>query len=864
MTNRPILRLPNPKSAERLTGNQNLRPRNQGTDPGSQSERFGPTFERLTNVLAGDNATLTLSSEPFEIAPERTLVFITGNSVQNFVNAAKIIGMEVIEEEVLLNEYNPPEDSYLSAYPDNAIPTLYATMPTLESLRSIVSLWGAYTRGEDAPTGAAPWWNVFKTLVEIRPWGPEDRFPEGVRNAIFDRLPLDDEASIHLEVELWPTRSIENRVRWQQDIAAEVKALGGSVMHRSSINESDFIYEAALVALPCKAVKEILATPGESNLIRIDGIQYVLPQTVAESIQHPADDNDVIPDDSPGVSNDPSLSVILLDGTPVAAHDLLDGAIEVEDIHDLVPLSVVSQREHATSMASLILRGDVVADNEPLIDTKILAVPILVDEAAGARSPKDRLFVDVVHVALQAIFEGENAIAPDAFVVNLSVGIVGSGFAGKVSALARLLDWWSAEKGILFVVSAGNINMNLPLAMSFTEFDDATPQQRHVAVQQAIREYAHERSLLAPAESVNALTVGALSQDIDTDVPTRVTLIHELEALVPAFSSAIGLGINRSIKPDILMTAGLHEANAAPLDGQIALRVKPAPGTGINAASASDGVRGCRRTRGTSVASALTTRSVVKSFLALTDEDGPLAHVEIDRFNKSLVTKALMVNAATWPESALALFETEKTRLGGSHKHYQAKELVLRQYGYGAIDASMLIESPLQGVTLVGTGSIRKDGGEIFELPLPESLSGVAADRRLQITLAWFSPVSTTRSNYKLAALTAVASNSSEDGNEDRDDEWHLGMKNHQLDEKLLSKSSVWSRRLIKKRNLVTEYNAGTVIPIRVQCRDVSNGGLDPDKDIPFAIVVTLALDTQVEFDIYSEIEQQIRVGVRT
>ena len=162
MTTRPILRLPSPKSATRITGAPAAMPRNPGTDLDSQKKRFDPTFNRLAKALADDNG-LTLSSEPFGIAPERTLVFVAGSSIQNFVNAAKKIGLEVRSEEAI-NEYLPPEDSYLSEGAENTAPTLYATIPTLEVLRSIVSLWSAYTRDEAAPTGAAPWW---RSLIHI-------------------------------------------------------------------------------------------------------------------------------------------------------------------------------------------------------------------------------------------------------------------------------------------------------------------------------------------------------------------------------------------------------------------------------------------------------------------------------------------------------------------------------------------------------------------------------------------------------------------------------------------------------------------------------------------------------------------------
>ena len=138
---------------------------------------------------------------------------------------------------------------------------------------------------------------------------------------------------------------------------------------------------------------------------------------------------------------------VRLDGTPVAGHRSLDGGVVIEDVHDLVGRSVVAKRRHATSMASLILRGDLTADGAPVQDSRLLCIPVLVDGEGGASSPEDRLFVDVVHVALIRALAGAEPLAPEAFVVNFSVGTRRSSFAGRISSLARLLDWWAHTEG---------------------------------------------------------------------------------------------------------------------------------------------------------------------------------------------------------------------------------------------------------------------------------------------------------------------------------------------------------------------------------------------------------------------------------
>ena len=287
-------------------------------------------------------------------------------------------------------------------------------------------------------------------------------------------------------------------------------ALGGRVLSRSSIEEEGFIHEALLVALSAGSVRELIAHPeAVEGLATLDGLQFVLPQVVAQSLPNQSE-----PLDAPGLDgaavfdSETPLRAVRLDGTPVAGHRSLDGGAVIEDVHDLVGRSVVAQRRHATSMASLILRGDLTADGAPVQDSRLICIPVLVDAEGGASSPEDRLFVDVVHVALTRAFAGAEPLAPEAFVVNLSVGFRRSSFAGRISSLARLPDWWAHSKGVLFVVSSGNVLEDLGIpGMTSVAFEEATLQERRELVAAARRAGRHERTLLAPSEALNALTL---------------------------------------------------------------------------------------------------------------------------------------------------------------------------------------------------------------------------------------------------------------------------------------------------------------------------------------------------------------------
>ena len=831
-----------------------------------QGVRFREQFDRLKQALAGENAKIALRQDPAGIAPERALVFVTAVPIPQFIKVAEEINLEVFSEIELGDDYEL-EEGIVDSNPELAKPTLYATMPSEDVLNRILRLWGAYQSNKAAVWGSAPWWKLFDMLAELRTWGPQDRFNESSRIELENRLPFDGESEVRIELEIWPTRDEGKREQWRRDTEARVVALGARIVSTSSISEVGFIYEAVLIAMSAASVRAMLATPcAPEGLASLDGLKFILPQTVGQSMptqsdpMDQADGQELAPFDK-----EAPLRVVLLDGTPIAAHQQLNGGVVIEDVHGLVPNSMVADRLHATTMASLILRGDILADGSPLEDSRLLSIPILVDGNQDTHSPVDRLFVDLVHIALARAFLGDEPLAPDAFVVNFSIGIRGAHFTGLISALARLMDWWADTHGVLFIVSAGNVMDNLVVpGVKSIEFEEMSSEDRACCVEEAQRMSRHQRTLLAPSEALNVVSVGAAS--IDLAEPVASPSVNEVniergDGVMPALSSAIGPGPFRSIKPDFLHIGGTHNVVMIPQSGNLNLRVVArSNSTGLYVASTGQGTTAIARSRGTSCANALATRAHLNSAAALTGEDGPYEGRELARRDLALLTRALSINSSRWPNSAFNFYNRELAP--NRHKHLQAKQEVARYYGHGLLIEQLMLESPVSGATLVGLGTLRKDGGLVFDLPIPPSLSGERIGRSMYVTIAWFSPVDPVRAKYRLASMQAVVADYDEDAKENgiKDNSWKLELKSGHLDDKLIKRGTVWSKRLVKHRPRVPEIEEGDTIPIRVQCSDASGGGLDSNDDIRFAIAVTL--EVEVEFDIHAEIEDAIRMRV--
>ena len=867
MTDRPILRLPEPRLDDRLPGSADQRRRPQGLGRQGQAARFGDEFSRLDEAFRGENAEVLLRQDPTGIAPERALVFETVVSIARFQNAAANAGFELLIEDPLGDDYDIP-DEMVDDYVEAASPTLYATMPSTADLQRLLALWRSYQAQEDAERGLAPWWTLFSMLSDIRVWGPQDRLTPEVRAELAYRLNQGNDEPMRLELEIWPTANVALRRRWLRETRAKIEALNGRVLASSEIDETDFVYQAVLAELPPDAVREMLSNPmAPEGVANLDGLQFILPQMLAQSLPDRSDALEPLGDALTPIQEDAPIRAVLLDGTPIAAHPALNNGVVIEDVHDLVRLSQVEHRRHATAMASLILRGDLQADGAPVPDARLLSIPILIDDAQGASSPNNRLFVDLVHIALARAFLGEDALAPDAHLVNFSIGVRQGHFAGRIGSLARLLDWWSERHGILFMVAAGNVSEDLAVAgTTYTDFEDAGQAERRSLVDAAQKASRQFRTLLAPAEAMNVLTVGGASQDLSPPMvgPQPGTFVlNDADDPYPALSSAVGLGAFRSIKPDFIVTAGEHELRAFSSGGDgIRLRVVDrTQRSGLYAATVQRGAANTYRTRGTSCANALASRAALFSAAALTDVDGPFGDQEISHRDKALLAKALSVNAATWPPAAIDKFTFEYA--SNPRRHTQAREEVCRYYGHGLLDGDKMREAPVNGATLVGLGTLRKDRAAVFDVPLPPSLSGERIGRTMKVTVAWFTPVRVTRARYRLAALDAIPHGYDLFGELVEDDGWALAMKGDQLDANLIKRGTVWSRRLTHSNPVVPNFHTDMRLPIRVQCRDSSGGGLSPDDDIRFALAISIEVEAESGINIHDELETALRVGIR-
>lgn len=760
--NFPLLLFPEPTPADRNSlggGGGSVRI----PDIARQRARIAPQLNVLQQAFDAQRLKLQQTA-PME-NPELILVLEVAGTVKDFAKAVgKIPGLEWLVEWAE-DQIAPDEDFFIQGKADKTFPgRLFLLASNQEALTQLLGLWTRYQNDPAAQfdRGLNKFRNMFGQLRNIRHWSAADRIDADVRQYWQDCLD-DGLQTIRFEIEAWHFVSQQKNDKARNDITTLVQGLGGQVLRNALIGE--IAYHGFLVELPAQAVASVLAgqTP---DLVLSDRIMFFRPK--AQSITDGVNEADVVPQGVAGGTSDQAPIVALLDGLPLQNHAQLQGRLLVDDPDGWEGNYEAKDRVHGTSMASLILHGELDGGAEASRH-RLYVRPVLrpdPNDNFNARrrehTPDDVLLIDLIHRAVKRICEGEGqepAAAPSVRVINLSIGDEARLFDRQMSPWARLLDWLAFRYSVLFIVSAGNDMRTLSLQTPSHTLEGLTPEQRSALAFTAMTAEHVERRLLAPAEALNVLTVGALHADQANApvVPGRYDLFAA-GGLSPL--SRIGHGFRRAIKPDILMPGGrvLYRARMQPdpaisvLDVVTAgvapghrVAMPPLPGQTLAATA---------YTRGTSNAAALASRAAVQAYDMLESmraaEDGAPGSTY-----DAVLLKALLVHGAhwgDWPERFLAE-HPEIEAIAGGAKHAAHKDLVTRWLGYGPVDVERAITCAAERATLLGVGELGADEAFVFSAPLPPTLAGKIAWRRLTVTLAWMAPINCAHQGYRRAKL---------------------------------------------------------------------------------------------------------------
>lgn len=826
--NKPFLRLDDPKAA----------PRRRGGGGGGQKRSFsltdqiaahGPVFRNLRNVLDADNPALALHADPNALAPERLLVLEVTGSIQNFAGAvARITGLEFAgEEELAADEFDTN-------------PEFYMLVPQLAALREIVSLWEGWEKTGTVPHGYGPWRDLFLHLKAIRPWGPGDRVSPQNRayfEAVVDGAP--DDFPIRVEIELVFRQAAAARAAIEQTITAAIEAAGGAAIHRAA--HPAFAYHAVLADIPAREIRRIAALDPHS-LAGADPVAAIVPQSVGAPID--TGDNDVLTAVPPAPSEAEPI-VAVFDAVPLQAHPLLAGRLVVDDPADL-EAKAVGARIHGTAMASLAVHGDLNDPPSP-ISRRIYFRPVMYAPAFGDELfDDDRLVIDVIVEAVMRMRAGGGS---QVFIVNLSLGDRTRPFAGKISTWGRALDHLSYSYGILFLVSAGNIGEPITVAGYADEaaFHAAPPVDRNRAVLRALDGLKADRRLLAPADSLNALTIGAWHRDAVAVPFAGVSpFIPYSGQEMPNLSSRLGLGHRRSTKPDILVAGGRQPARFDPLAPTLALLSHPNPSRfwGLKvAAPNSDAATGTHFTIGTSGANALATHTAHRIFdgleRAYPQLIGPMPFAE-----RAALIKAMLVHCASWRDAEQFIRPIVDPHGTMHHEHWRRE--VCRHLGYGFMEPDDAVACADDRATLWATGSLGPEAAIAFDVPVPALLGAQADHREVRVTLAWMAPVRPGHLAYRAVKLKIAALG------QDALDSAGIATTTGQPSNSQSEGGTIVHRRWCDAK--IGDLAGGPMIPLQIQRE--KDQGLPIDEPVPFGLAITIEMPGAAQ--IYTQVRDHI------
>lgn len=819
----------------------------EGPGISRQSQRIGPQLHRITAAL--DAQRLRLRDIPDALEPETILVLEIAGEVTNFAKAMlKVPGLEFLGEQALAQI--DPDDEFRAVNQHGRTKRyarqLFLIASDVRAWQELLGMWERFKRGDAMRQGLTAFRDLFSQLREVREWSDQDRLERAGAADVWrrDLAELGDHL-VPFEAELWLRHDPKRRAAIIDRLTAELRAVGGDLVGQTVLEQID--YHGVLGRAPAARLLAA-ATSEDVSWLSTEGVRlfHATGQMVTPVIDNGERSQKPL---SLGASPAGDTRIALLDGMPVARHEALDGRLRIDDPDDWSSTIRVADRHHGTLMASLVVHGDLGNDGDAL-EEPVYVRPILRPDPAAwfdgppEMLPADQLPVDLIHRAVARLFEGDNPTAPRTRVIVLAVADPSQQFDRFVSPLARLVDWLSWHYNALFLISAGNHGGALTLP---ADVEIANAAELGDEIIDAIRREALSRRLLAPAESANALTIGAAHDD-SSDAALPAGLLDPLaDSDLPSVISPVASGINRAIKPDLLLPGGRQAVRAElSTDGNLrrlslAVSRRP-PGLRVAAPGIDGELDRYVHATGTSGATALAGHhagALLRRIDALRAAYGPdFPDVELD----TVLLKAALAHTARWGSAAATI-----QRILKDAGESASRAAISKFLGHGRAHPEWALVADDHRPVLVQAGRLGVDQTHSYDLPLPPSLAGVTVERRLTLTLAWLTPINPRHRAYRMAALDLnyVAGRDAAFG--ERQD----------VDNKAAGRGTLQHEMLMSRRAVPYERDETTTL--EVACRATAG---DVADEIPYAVLVTIETPAALALPIFDEVRQAIGIRV--
>jgi len=796
-----------------------------------QVERLGPVFNSLQDALKHHRLTPQTSTVGLE--PECTIVMEIRGSLEDFISITRNTdGLEWLAE--FGEEVDSDEDFYNIDETGKRLDTkiknkLFVTMANQQAIDELIRCWNLY---KEDPTvkfdkGKSKLKDIFKNLYDIRRWNTKDRLENSFLLENWQLKKEQGYTDLSLEVELWYRNDSKKQDIAEKTVVAEIEKLGGRIIQTSIIPE--IRYHALLASVPA-SVFEKLQNNEDISLLKCEEVMYFNPEPQSLSAISTINEDECENFDKVCENNvDDECHIAVLDTLPISNHESLKGSLNINDVDNLAESTSIEGREHGTSICSLIVNGDL-SKNESKLKHKIYVRPILNDLGI----PNNTLPVDITFRAIQEIVNDEK-LKNTIKIINFSIGDYNRQFNKNISAWARLIDYFSYEYNLLFCISTGNYEEPIELNCTLSEWNNYSIEEKNKAVLESIKNTDIHRKILSPAESINAITVGALHDDYSNFTEDINRLELTKSNFLPSLITRLGLGYRNSIKPDISVEGGRQLYERPLIENQkLVTKLKfnktKAPGL-CTAYGTNKKAYFC----GTSFSCALASRAAEQFYEVLEEI------AESIPSNIAALLKAMLIHCSSWNDFENYIKQTLNIEQWSKRKKFTSKLV-----GYGKANFSKLLSCTPQRVTALTVNKIKKDETHEYRFPLPSSLTGQRNWFRLTMTLAWFSSINCDNAKYRRAKLwiekesDGVLSNIISDSKIELDNN---------------STSRGTAQHLVYENEKALAYVDGTDIVIKVSCLSEDSRVLNW---INYGLVVTLEVKEDNPIDIYNEIAERI------
>lgn len=841
MTERPLLFFPDKEEASRskLTGGPG---KYHFPTAGRQGERLSPQFRDLYNAIEARRFQIQQSS--IGIDPEEVLILETIGCVEDFSKAiSHIEGFEwmgEIETEGVL----PDEDFYDTIHREQPLTgRLYLISTNATAMNQLLSLWNQFVQDPSIKLerGKSKIKDVFKLLRNIRKWDVTDRFEETRLLDIWEEnLQIAPDRTVRFEIELWYRSNPALRHESFLSVQSLITGIHGNII--TSCDISEIAYHAILAELPATEIRNII-DHRDTALIKCDNIMFFRPSGQIVMDNNANDEDTGV---SPETGNEslptgPPI-VAIFDGYPLANHNVLANRLIIDDPDGMESAYGVNERRHGTAMCSLIVKGDL-NTSQQFLSSPLYVRPIMKPSDQNRDRlefvPDDILLIDTIHRAVKRMLDGENGEMPTAQtvkIINFSVGDPDRVFYNSMSPLSKLLDWLSFKYKILFIVSSGNNRNEILLNINKADFERLPKKEQETIFVNSILANSRNCRLIAPAETLNNLTVGAMHSDNAVINPGDRRL-NPFLAMFPSTYTAIGGGYRRAIKPDLVFDGGRQMYDFDIIDQNIIRPSNFKRSPGILVAFPDSTLSKTTYEIGTSNSAALMCRNGFFCFDTLRE----LSETnEINNQYVSVIIKAMLAHGCSWDTVGDTIAERLDSSFGGN----DVKKIKSKWIGYGYPNISKSISCTEQRATVIGFGELKEEEAHVYNLPLPPSLAIQTIKRRLTITLAWFSPISANNQRYRISRLWFETNN-------------QIVTNRINSDDKAVRRGTL--QHEIFEGDSAAAFIDGDSISIKVNCsKDASSFS----EQIPYAILVSLEVAEGVNLAIYQEIKERIAIPV--